>query len=156
VKAILVLAVLVLAIAPAARAARSVAGVELRVYPAAGDVAETPRFVVVNTGDVTLGYGTPYKLERRRNDSWRWINRRQAWTLPLLSLEPGEVSRPEPIGIWRPNPNFERCPRSGPCCLRVVLRPGLYRVTKGFTFGARHVTARATFRVLDKPTGTAE
>jgi hypothetical protein len=156
VKPILLLAALVLATASTASAARSVAGVELRVYPAAVDFAETPHLVLVNTGDVVLEYGTPYKLERRTSHGWRWINRRQAWTMPLLFLEPGETSRPEPIAIYRVNPKA-RCPDSlEPCCLRVPLRPALYRVTKGFTFGARHLTARATFRVLDKPTGTAE
>ena len=155
-KPILLLAALVLATASTASAARSVAGVELRVYPAAVDFTETPRLVLVNTGNVTLGYGTPYKLERRMSDRWRWINRRQAWTMPLLFLEPGETSRPEPIAIYRVNPKA-RCPDSSePCCLRVPLRAGLYRVTKGFSSGSRHLIARATFRVLDKPTGTAE
>jgi hypothetical protein len=156
VKVILVLAALVLATAPAAAAARSAAGAELRVYPTAVDVADTPRFVLANTGAVSLSYGTPYKLERRTSDGWRWINRRQAWTLPLLSLAPGETSRPGPIAVYRVNPKA-RCPHSSePCCLRVPLRPGLYRVTKGFSSGARQLIARATFRVFDKPTGTAE
>ena len=134
----------------------STAAVELRVYPGAVDPAEIPHFLLVNTGEVGLTYGTSYKLERRTTDGWRWINRRQGWRAPLLALMPGETTRPEAIGIVRPNAEFQRCPRSEPCCIRVVLRPGRYRVTKSFDSAVGTLTARGTFRVVDRPTGIAE
>ncbi len=132
------------------------ARVDLLVFPTGVDVGQAPRAVLINTGEVLIETNYVFRLERKTDDGWRWINRRQAWILPLLFLEPGETSRPVRIGIWRTNPDFERCPRSGPCCIRIVLRPGLYRVTKGARVGARQLIARSTFRVLDKRTGTAE
>jgi hypothetical protein len=139
-----------------ADARASSAAVELRVYPGAVEPAEIPHFLLVNTGDVGVAYGTPYKLERWTNGSWRWINRRQGWRAPLLGLAPGKTSRPEPIVISRPNPEFERCPQSQPCCIRVLLRPGLYRVTKSFDSAVGTLTAGARFRVVDRPTGIVE
>lgn len=127
------------------------------MYPAAVDTVQAPRAILVNMGDVSVVFGYGYKLERQTPAGWRWINRSQAVPLVLLFLKPGESSGPERIGIYRTNPNASRCPRSSePCCLRVVLRPGLYRVTKGVSFGQRHLTVRTTFRVFDKRTGTAE
>jgi hypothetical protein len=76
--------------------------------------------------------------------------------VPLLGLAPGRTSRPEPIGIWQTNPAYEHCPRSQPCCVRIILRPGLYRISKGFDSTAGSVTAHGTFRVIDKPTGATE
>lgn len=155
-RSILVAVPLFLLALPAAVDAAPRAAVELSVYPAAVDPVETPRAILTNTGDVLLAYGTPFKLERRTSHGWRWINRRQAWSMPRLFLEPGWSSRPERIGVWRKNPDFEQCPRSEPCCVRVVLRPGLYRVTKFLSSAAGNLTARGTFRVLEKPTGAAE
>lgn len=155
-RSILVVALVFVFVLPAAANGARRAAVELRVYPAAADPVETPRMVLVNTGDVSLTYGTAYKLERNARGGWRWINRRQAWRLPLLGLGPGQSSRPERIGVWRANPQFERCPRSEPCCIRVVLQPGLYRITRYFSSAAGNLRARGTFRVLEKPTGTAE
>lgn len=163
-KPIPVVLVLLLLALPAGREAaasslatgKRTARVDLRVFPTAVDIAQAPRAVLVNTGEVTIEANYIFKLERKTDDGWRWINRRQGWILPLLFLEPGETSRPQRIGIWRTNPDFERCPRSEPCCIRIVLRPGLYRVTKGARVGARQLISGATFRVLDKPTGTAE
>jgi hypothetical protein len=158
-KTIFVLAALLLVMAPTAAAARSGplrVGAELRIHPTAVDVAETAWFTLENTGDVGLAHSASYKLERWTAGGWRLINRRQGWPALLLGLAPGETSRPEPIGIVRLNPAFERCPRSEPCCVRVVLRPGLYRVTKSFDSAVGMLTARGTFRVVDRPTGTAE
>jgi hypothetical protein len=129
------------------------ARVELRVIPTVVGITQVPRAVLVNSGALTVEYSHIFKLERKTIAGWRWINRRQAWILPLLFLRPGESSRPQPIGVWRVNPQASRCPRSPePCCLRVVLRPGLYRVTKAAEIvtggaGAPQFVVRATFRV---------
>jgi hypothetical protein len=155
-RAILAAALFVVLALPAEAAGTPRAAVELHVSSSAVDPAEIPRFTLVNTGDLGLAYGTPYRLERWKTEGWRWINRRQGWRAPLLGLSPGKTSRPEPIAIVRPNPAFERCPRSEPCCVRVVLRPGLYRVTKGFSSPLENITARDSFRIIEKPTGTAE
>jgi hypothetical protein len=159
VKAILVLAALLSSpVQPAGpeAAASPRVPVELHVFPAAVDSVQAPRVVLVNTGDRSVSYGYGYKLERKTREGWRWINRRQASPLVILVLKPGKSAEPERIGIYRPNPKA-RCPHtSEPCCLRVPLRRGLYRVTKDVSLDARQLTVRATFRVLDRQTGTAE
>jgi hypothetical protein len=125
---------------------------ELHVYPTVVKPGEAPRAILVNTGDRALVSGYGYTLERRTSEGWRWINRHHGVILVLLFLEPGESTRPEPIGIYRPAPRRQRCDGSGCVCLRVPLRPGLYRVTKGFGLARKPDVdwrlARATFRVL--------
>jgi hypothetical protein len=93
--------------------------VRLEVSPCRVGRGETARMVLVNTGTTTLGYGPSFTLERRIASKWRRINRRQGFPLPLLYLEPGRRSEPEPIAVYlsRPDP--------------IELAPGLYRVTKG-------------------------
>jgi hypothetical protein len=127
---------------------------ELRVYPAVVGITQVPRAVLVNTGDATVVTGYVFKLERKTIVGWEWINEGQAWPLALLFLEPGERTRTQPIGVWRVNPRASERSRSGePCCVRVLLEPGLYRVTKGAEAAAgvgrpRQLVARATFRVV--------
>ena len=161
-RAPLVATLLVLAVPPAAgaqpvndgiaSARKRAPGAELRVYPTVVKPSEAPRATLVNTGGVALVSGYGYALARRTGKGWQWIKRHQGVILVLLFLEPGESTRPEPIGIYRPAPRRPRCARSGCVCIRVPLRPGLYRVTKGFgladKFDAAWLRARATFRVL--------
>jgi hypothetical protein len=135
------------------------ARLELRVFPGAVSVNEVPRAILVNSGEVTVEFGHPFQLERKTSAGWRWINRRQAWTLPLLFVEPGESSRAQQIGMWRMRSSPSRC-SSGrrPCCVRVLLQPGLYRVTKGAKVvipdgRGRTLVVRATFRVNGKQAG---
>jgi hypothetical protein len=93
--------------------------VRIEVAPCRVGPDETARMVLVNIGEATVGYGPSFALERRTAAGWRRINRRQGFPLPLLWLEPGDRSDPEPIAVYfsRPNP--------------IELPPGLYRVTKG-------------------------
>jgi hypothetical protein len=140
-------------------AGKRTARLELRVFPGAVGVNEVPRAVLVNTGDVTVEFGHPFQLERKTSAGWRWINRGQAWTLPLLFVEPGESARAQQIGLWRMSSAASRCsPGLRPCYVRVLLRPGLYRVTKGAKVvtadgGGRTLLVRATFRVNGKQAG---
>ena len=135
------------------------ARLELRIFPGAVGVDEVPQAALVNTGEVTLEFGHPFQLERKTSTGWRWINRRQAWTLPLLFLEPGESARAQQIGVWRMSSAASRCaPGRRPCCVRVLLRPGFYRVKKGAKVVSaddrgRTLLVRATFRVNGKPAG---
>ena len=138
---------------------RRTARLELRVFPGAVHVNEVPRAILVNSGEATVQFGHPFQLERKTSAGWRWINRRQAWTLPLLFVEPGESSRAQEIGKWRMSPSpFPCSPGRPPCCVRVLLRPGLYRVTKGAKVvtadgRGRSLLVRATFRVNGKQAG---
>jgi hypothetical protein len=133
------------------------APVELRISPAVVEIKHMPRATLVNTGNATVQSSHIFKLERKTIAGWRWINRRQAWRLPVLFLEPGQGTHPQPIGIWRANPEVSRCPRAQrPCCIRVLLRPGLYRVTKAAELvtgrnRGRDLIVRATFRVVERP-----
>ncbi|HYY34416.1 MAG TPA: immunoglobulin-like domain-containing protein [Gaiellaceae bacterium] len=115
--------------------------VELRLEPSVVQSGESPRATLTNTGKVDLAYGVPFKLERKTESGWRWVNRRQAFILPLLLLHPGEASDPQPIELY----GDESAP--------VKLEPGLYRVTKdagpqdSYPAGPTLVV-RAEFRVV--------
>jgi hypothetical protein len=160
--AVLAATLLVLAVPPSAGArpladdsapaGKGSPGATLHVYPTVVKPGEAPRATLVNTGDMALVSGYGYTLERRTSAGWRWINRHQGVILVLLFLEPGESTRLEPVGIYRPAPRRQRCNGSGCVCIRMPLRPGLYRVTKGFGLARKPDAdwrlARATFRVL--------
>lgn len=73
---------------------------------------------LANVGDKVVGYGPGFKLERRTEGEWVWVNRRQGFNLPLFYVEPGRRGRPEPIAVYFQSP------------VPVRLRPGLYRVSK--------------------------
>ena len=77
-----------------------------------------PEAVLVNVGDGELGHGPGFQLELRTKQGWRWVNRRQGFSLPLFYLRPGERSNPESLAVYFDEPD------------PVPLRPGLYRVTK--------------------------
>lgn len=100
---------------------------------------EEPHLTLRNVGDIRFAYGTPFKLERKVDGAWRWINRHQSWDLPLFHLPAGVRGRPEPIGIWTsPSPT--------------ELKPGLHRVTKELSLrnvGGPVLKVRAYFRVID-------
>jgi len=103
---------------------------------------ERPNATLVNTGDVILVHGVPFKLERRENGAWRWVNRGQAFPMPLLELRPGETSRSQPIGFF------------GPPGARRALLPGVYRVTKAVSPARSYpgppvLHVRAIFRVAE-------
>jgi hypothetical protein len=115
--------------------------VRIELDPCRVSSTETAHLVLENIGNTTVGYDPSFKLEEKTPTGWRWINRRQAFTLPLFSLEPRERSDPQAIEV-----NFESP-------TPVPLDPGVYRVTKGIdlTLGeARPPTMpiSARFRVI--------
>ena len=114
--------------------------VRLEIRPCPSKTTSAPKLFLINIGGGRLGYGPGFKLERKTDDGWRWVNRRQAFELPLIYLPPGATSKPEPIEVYlgRPQP--------------VELKPGTYRVTKTLQLTpgkARPPTmaVRATFRL---------
>jgi hypothetical protein len=115
-------------------------GVRLVITPSRVAPGQSPTAIFINTGKGSLAYSFPFKVERRTDRGWRWINRRQAFTLPLLPLAPGERSEPQSLAVYRGGPT------------PVNLRPGLYRVTKSFdlTSGVPRpatISVSASFRV---------
>jgi hypothetical protein len=117
--------------------------VQLRIRPAEVVQGQAPKAVLVNTGDGQLGYSFGFKLERRGEKRWRWVNRRQGFPRPLFYLAPDRRSDPEPIEVFfdKPEP--------------VNLRPGLYRVTKSVDLAPGtprppRMDVRASFRVTHR------
>jgi hypothetical protein len=101
-----------------ASAGNRTARVELRLEPSSVHSGEAPKLTLTNTGKVNLVYGVPFKLERKTDSGWKWVNREQAFILPLLLLRPGETGDPQPVEVYGSEPT------------PVELPPGLYRVTK--------------------------
>jgi hypothetical protein len=120
---------------------QQIARVELRIEPDAVETGGAPRAVLLNTGEVRVGYAPPFILERKTIKGWRPVNRRQAFRIPLRILEPGSTSDPQPIAVYFDEPT------------PVQLRPGLYRVTKSISLAPGqprppYMKVRATFSVL--------
>jgi hypothetical protein len=116
--------------------------VRMEITPCKVVPGEAPEAILTNIGGGRLGYGPGFRLEKRTDRGWRWINRRQAFPLPLFYLHPGEQSDPEPIAVYFAKPQA------------VELEPGLYRVTKGVQLAPGQprppgMTVDATFRVGD-------
>jgi hypothetical protein len=116
--------------------------VKLELRPCRVARGQAPSAVLTNVARGSLGYGPGFQLHRKTAAGWKWINRRQAFPLPLFYLHAGERSDPEQVAVYfsKPQP--------------VELEPGLYRVTKGvqLTPGKPQpptMTVRATFRVTD-------
>jgi hypothetical protein len=93
--------------------------IRLRITPCRVVVGDAPKVVLVNVGDGELGYTFGFKLERRTEQGWRWVNKRQGFLLPLFYLAAGKRSDPESLDVYFNEPK------------PVELWPGLYRVTKG-------------------------
>jgi hypothetical protein len=118
-----------------------IASVELRLEPSVVQSGESPQVTLTNTSKVDLVYGVPFKLERRTKSGWRWVNRRQAFILPLLVLHPGEISDLQPVEVFGDEQGS------------VNLEPGLYRVTKDAGLEGSYpagptLRVRAEFRVV--------
>jgi len=112
----------------------------LRITPSRVAQGEAPEAVLINTGEGELGYSFGFKMERKTDDGWRWINRRQGFPLPLFYLAASERSGAESLAVYFDEPE------------PVVFRPGLYRVTKSVVLmpGQPHpptMKVRARFRV---------
>jgi hypothetical protein len=93
-----------------------------RETPHAGDTIE---LTVENHTSTRLEYGLVYRLERRVDAGWRWINKDAAFALILKVVEAGKREREE-IG------------------LEDDLRAGGYRIVKEFSAPATGREYRAT------------
>ena len=51
---------------------------------------ESVTVVFRNNSEYTVSYGTPYELEIKEDGEWHKINVELFFTMPLMSLEPGE------------------------------------------------------------------
>ena len=92
--------------------------VRIEVVPCRAVSGQAPRAVLTNIGETQVGYGPGFKLERKIDGRWLWVNRRQPFTLPVFYLDPGEEGEQEPLAVYFDSPD------------PVELEPGLYRVTK--------------------------
>jgi hypothetical protein len=92
--------------------------VRIELAPCRVSPGEAPTLRLENTGTTTIGYGPGFKLEKETDAGWRWVNKRQAFTLPLVYLKPGDRSDPEEVAVYlgKPEP--------------IPLDPGVYRITK--------------------------
>lgn len=79
---------------------------------------ETTAVVVVNRGEVTLGYGRPIEVERWDGEAWvSWPPADDVfWTMELLVVEPGQRGEAQPFPFTEQQPE-----------------PGRYRLTKEVT-----------------------
>jgi hypothetical protein len=116
--------------------------VRIEITPCKVAPGEAPVAILRNIGSGRLGYGPGFRLEKKTDHGWRWINKRQAFPLPLFYLHSGEQSDPEPIAVY-----FAKLQA-------VELEPGLYRVAKGVQLAPGQprppaMTVHATFRVGD-------
>jgi Big-like domain-containing protein len=93
--------------------------VRIEVDPCRLSSTETAHLVLANIGQTTVGFDPSFKLEKRTPTGWRWINRRQAFPLPLAYLQPRQRSDPQAVKVNFGSPT------------PVPLDPGVYRVTKG-------------------------
>ena len=112
------------------------AHVGMTVTPDEVERDQPPRLALENLGELPLGYGTSYVLERETDDGWEWVNRDQVSDLVGSVLRPGEKSQPQEVAI------------------PARLLPGLYRVTKTVTVeGASdegELEISATFEVIER------
>jgi hypothetical protein len=92
--------------------------IRIEVDPCRVSSTQTAHLVLENIGYTTVGYDPSFKLEKKTPSGWRWINRRQAFPLPLVYLEPRQRSDPQAIEVNFDSPT------------PVPLDPGVYRVTK--------------------------
>jgi hypothetical protein len=114
--------------------------VRVRVRPCTVSLGEAPTALLKNVGEGELGYGFGFKLERKTTEGWRWVNRRQAFRLPLFHLPPGVRSDPESLAVYYDEPT------------PIELPAGWYRVTKTVTLAPGEprppvMGVRVTFRV---------
>jgi hypothetical protein len=75
--------------------------IRLLITPCRVVVGDAPKVVLVNVGDGELGYTFGFKLERRTDQGWRWVNKRQAFRLPLFYLAAGKRSDPESLALFQ-------------------------------------------------------
>jgi hypothetical protein len=126
--------------------AASVASAEYVVEPDRVELGETPKAILTNTGQTTLGYGNAYRLERWVAGRWGRVSEPKdpevycAFTEELLLMPPGET-KSQSITVCDSHGNDR------------PLRVGLYRITKRLTDESspsidEWVTARARFRIV--------
>ena len=79
-----------------------------------GEPGSVMELTIENRGDERLEFGVAYRLERRTEDGWRWLNRDAAFILILKVVPPGEREVEE-------------------ITLPEDLSPGRYRIVKTFS-----------------------
>jgi hypothetical protein len=104
-------------------------GVLLTLERRRGGPGSVMELTIENRGDERLEFGVAYRLERRTEGGWRWLNRDAAFILILKVIPPGEREI-EQITL----------PRD--------LSPGRYRIVKSFSVaGDRRFDAAVGFSV---------
>jgi hypothetical protein len=99
-------------------------GVTLQLDRERAAPGETLELTIENDTPNRLEYGVAYRLERRTENGWRWVNRDAAFVLILKVIEPGSRDREE-IQLD-------------------VQEPGRYRIVKEFEDPVEHRTLRAS------------
>jgi hypothetical protein len=99
-------------------------GVELSLDGEQAAPGDTLELTIENDTPNRLEYGVAYRLERRTENGWRWVNRDAAFILILKTIEPGARDREE---IQLPD-----------------LKPGRYRIVKEFDDPATDKTLRSS------------
>src|SRR5687768_5656519 len=101
----------------------------LEIRPGRVGEGHLPSMTLMNVGETEFSYGLPFRLEIRTSDGWHWVNRHQAFNLPLLHLGPGERADSEKIGMYVDTPD------------PLPFAPGTYRVTRTVDIDAFDETA---------------
>lgn len=117
------------------------AAVRLAIRPGRVVEGERPVMTVENRGEIELAHGTTFRLLVRTPTGWHWVNKHQAFRLPLLFLGPGEETDSEDIGMYVDTPQA------------LPFAPGIYRVSKTFdtdpfTDDAPSLTVSVEFEIV--------
>jgi len=120
------------------------ARVVLEIDPAQTAQGDRVTWTLHNEGKIDIGYGHAYLLHRPVGGSWKEVPNHIGFTLELLSLSPGESSKPEPVALYNKRGHH------------VPFELGIYRITIGdVSLGSGYpadesVDILALFRVLSK------
>lgn len=118
-------------------------GVLLRIRPSRVSPGEVPEAQLTNTGEGEFGYSPGFKMEKRTDNGWRWINSSQGFTRPFFYLAASERSEAESLAVYLDEPE------------PLEFRPGLYRVTKSVVLAPGQsrppsMKVSAQFRVIPR------
>ena len=94
-----------------------------------------PEIIVKNTGQTTIGFGYPYRIQRYENGRWNRVRSYEAYPAVLLLMKPGE----------RFSQRVSVRNRDGD---REPWKTGRYRILKDVELCSRSVDAKVVFRVF--------